>query len=167
MTEPLSEIAGQGVTVHGLDRGKLFLGLVVFAPTRGQPEQGPVGGPVTGTGKSFGIDKGLQPEDRMMVDLLPISGNSPGNAAKQMGGEMRDPYPWQDKESGVVGQQVAVALPGFRRPADEGVAAVDGVWCRGKGEAGNQPVAGIDQILEMFADRLRNSPDSGIAGSGH
>ena len=35
-----------------------------------------------------------------------------------------------------VSQQVAVALPGFRQPAEEGVAAVNGVWCRGKGETG-------------------------------
>lgn len=34
-----------------------------------------------------------------------------------------------DEEPSVVGQQVAVALPGLPRPADEDVAAVDGIWC--------------------------------------
>jgi hypothetical protein len=127
----------------------------------------PVGGPVAGAGEAFGIDKSLQPEDGMMVDFLPILGNGPGDAAKQMGGEMRNGEPGQHKESAVVGQQVAIALSRLRRPTEEGVATVDGVWRRGKGEASDQPVTGIDQIFEMFADRLAITqivilPDQGI-----
>jgi len=91
----------------------------------------------------------------MIVDFLPIFGNGPGNATKQMRSKMRDPHPWQNKESGVVSQQMAVALSGLHRPADKGVAMIDGVWRRGKGEAGDHPVFGIGQIFEMFADRLR------------
>ena len=89
------------------------------------------------------------------------------DAAKQMRSKMRDRHPGQNKESGVVGQQMAVTFPRLCRPAEEGVAAVDGVWRRGKGEAGNQSVAGIGQILQMFADRLRIAqivilPDQGV-----
>ena len=130
------------------------MGFVVFAPPRSESEKDPIGCLVTGTCKEFGIDEGLEPVERMIVDFLPICGNGPGNAPQQMGRKMRDLHPWQNEKSCVVGQQVAVALPGFRRPADEGVAMVDGVWHRGKGEAGDHPAFGIGQILEMFADRL-------------
>lgn len=84
MTKPLEVIAGQGVAVHGFDGGQLFLGFIIFAAAGGQPEQGPVGGSVTGPSESFGIDKGLKPEDRMMVHPLPILGDGFGNSAKQM-----------------------------------------------------------------------------------
>ncbi len=83
MTEPLAVIAGQGIAVHGFDGGQFELGFVIFAAAGGQAEQAPVGGPVTGSGESFGIDKGFKPEDRMMVHPLPIQGNGFGNAAQQ------------------------------------------------------------------------------------
>ena len=67
---------------------------------------------------------------------------------------MRHLYPGQNEKPSVIGQEVTVALAGQRRPADEGIATVDGVRCRRKGHAGHHPAARVDQILQVFADRL-------------
>ena len=37
------------------------MGFISCAPAGGQTKKGPVGRPVAGTGKFFGIDKGLKP----------------------------------------------------------------------------------------------------------
>ena len=63
---------------------------------------------------------------------------------------MRDANPGQNEESGVVRQQMVVALPGLRRPAQEVITAVDGIGCRAKGEAGHRPATGIGQILHQL-----------------
>lgn len=127
---------------------------VVLAAPRGHAEQNPVGGAIAGTGETLGIDKGLQPVNWVMVQSLPVGGYGSGDMAKQMGGKVRNLDPGQNEKPRVVGQEVAVALAGKRRPADEGVATVNGVRCRRKGHAGHHPAACGNQILEVFADRL-------------
>ena len=77
---------------------------VILATARSQTEPRPVGRLVTGASKSFGVDKGLEPEDGVMVKSLPIVGNSFGSEGKQVRGEVRHLNPRQNKESGVVGQ---------------------------------------------------------------
>lgn len=128
---------------------------IVFAAARCQTKADPVGGTITGPGESFGIDKGLKPQDGVVVEFLPIISNGSGDEAKEMGGKMRHPHPWQNKEPGVVSQQVSIAFPCLGRPAEKGVATVHGVWCRGKGKTRQHGITGIGQILEMFANRLR------------
>jgi len=84
MAEPLFEIASQGVAVHGLDRGNLNVATVILATARSQTEPSPVGRPVTGASESFGVDKGLEPDDGMVVKSLPIVWNSLGRDGEQV-----------------------------------------------------------------------------------
>ena len=91
----------------------------------------------------------------MMVNSLPVIGNDPGGEGEQVRGEVGDPYPRKDKESGVISQQVPVTLPGFRRPTDEGVTAGNGIRGRREGNAGQEPLSGKGQILEVLANWLR------------
>lgn len=87
MAKTLSAIARYGVSVHGFDGGELFMSAVVFAATRSQAKQDPVGGTITCPGEAFGIDKCLKPQDGLMRDCLPVIGNGPGDEAKLMGRE--------------------------------------------------------------------------------
>jgi len=58
------------------------MSVVVFAATRSQAKQDPVGGTITCPGEAFGIDEGLKPQNGMMIDCLPIIGNGPRDEAK-------------------------------------------------------------------------------------
>ena len=136
------------------DRGQPSAGLVVFATTSGQAEQGPVGDAVACAGEAFGIDKGLQPKKRMLVQTLPVFGDGSGDTPEQMGREMRNLYPGQDKKSGVVCQQVAVTLPALGRPAQVRITTVDSIGRRGKSETGHHATGGIGQIFQVFAHGL-------------
>lgn len=62
----------------------MLLDLVLFTSAGGQPEQGLISRPVTVAGESVCIDKILQPEDRMVIEPLPIFGNGLYDATKQM-----------------------------------------------------------------------------------
>lgn len=148
------EVFDKREAVHGLDGGELFLSFVVFATSGSVTEENPVGGFVAGPPESLGIDKGLQPVDGMIVARLPILGNDLCTSTKQVGCEMGDSDPRQQKESRIIGQQVAVFFQRLRGPAYELIPVEDAVWGRREGKAGNGSLAGKDQILQMFPDRL-------------
>jgi len=47
--------------------------VIVFPSACSVTKKNPVGSPVTGTGKSLGIDEGFQPIDRMVIKCLPVA----------------------------------------------------------------------------------------------
>lgn len=110
MTQPFAEITDKRETVHGLYGSKLFLSLVVFSSTGCVSQEDPVGGFITGTFEFFGINKGLQPENRVIVTSLPVRRNSSGTSAQQVRGQMWDLNPWQNEKTGIIGKQVTIFL---------------------------------------------------------
>jgi hypothetical protein len=72
MAEPVLIVSGQGVAVHGFDGGLFFTSAVALPAPGSEAEHEPVGGPVTGAGEAFGVDKGLQPENRVIIEVLPV-----------------------------------------------------------------------------------------------
>ena len=88
----------------------------------------PVGGAITDASKSLGVGKKLQPQDGMVVEFLPFSGNGFCCKTGQVGSQVIDLNPWQNEVSSIVSQQVAIPLPGFRRPADKAVATLHAQW---------------------------------------
>ena len=77
-------MAGQGITVHSLDGSLLLVSFIVFASPGSQSEKGPVGRTIACSGKSLGVDKGFEPQDWMVIHLLPIMRDVSGDSAKQV-----------------------------------------------------------------------------------
>jgi len=84
MTQPFAEITDKREAVHGFNRGQLFLSLVVFSPAGRIAKENPVGSFIAGPLKSFRINEGLKPEDRVVVTPLPVRRNSSGASAQQV-----------------------------------------------------------------------------------
>ncbi len=84
MTQPFTEITNKREAVHGFDRGKLLLSLVVFPSAGCVAKENPIGGFIAGTLESFGINEGLYPENRVIVVYLPVRRNSSGASAQQV-----------------------------------------------------------------------------------
>lgn len=114
----------------------------------------PVGGPVDSTGKARGIDHGFDPMDRMAVQGEPVVGQPPAGHPQQMRGQMGHPYPVGNQKAGVVGKQVEVLPSRLVVPADEGVAGRETIGDGGEGQAGDGPVLGHGNILQVFAHWL-------------
>jgi hypothetical protein len=95
MTQSLTEITDQGEGVHGFYRGQLFLGFVIFSSTGGIAKENPVGGFIAGTLESFGINKGLQPVNRVIVICLPVRRYPSGASAQQVRCQVRYLNPGQ------------------------------------------------------------------------
>jgi len=113
MTQPLTEITNQGEAVHGFYRGQLFLSFVIFPPSGCVAKEDPVGGLVACTPESFRINKGLQPENRVVAQGLPVSSNTIGTPAQQMGCQMWRLNPGQQEETGVIRKQVTMFFQGI------------------------------------------------------
>ncbi len=103
----------KGEAVHGFYRGELFLGFVVFSSAGCVAKEDPVGGFIACTLESFRINKGLQPENRVVVMRLPIRRNTLGAPAQQMGCQMRHLNPGQQEKAGIIRKQVTVFFQGI------------------------------------------------------
>ena len=83
----------------------------------------PVGGAVTGAGKTRGIDEGLGQQEAVTMDALPILGQAPQVQRQDARGQIGDaPGGGEDQEPGVVGQQMQALVVQHPRPADPGIA---------------------------------------------
>jgi hypothetical protein len=71
-----------------------------------------------------------------------------------MGGKALYPNPWQNEESGVVGNEMQISFPHIGAPSEKTVTASDVARRRRPAGAGNGTILEQDQILEMLTHRL-------------
>lgn len=89
----------------------------------------------------------------MAVSGHPVPTQSSETCSQNEAGQVRDPYPWKDYETGVICHQMEVLLTGGSVPADKLIAR-SGFPGRGtKKQTGNGAVQAIEgDIFNVFAD---------------
>ncbi len=127
--------------------------MIVLAPARGLAEEVPVRRPVARTLEPLRIHEALQVVDWVAVEILPVPGETPGHAAEKMAGKVRDPHPWQDEETGVVGEEADVLLARLPGPSDEAVPGAEVTRRRRPSEACHRASLGENQVLQVLAHR--------------
>ena len=90
----------------------------------------------------------------MRVQPLPILRNTPGHAAQNVRGQVRDFHPRQNQKARVVCQQVHVALARFVAPCKVPVAYLQVAWRALPGQARDHLPACFHQILQVLTHRL-------------
>ena len=98
------------------------VGRVEFAAALRFANADPIGGLVTGAGKTLLLDEGLQQHGAVAIAVLPIKREQACSHAQQLRGEVLGRDPGEDEEAGVVHDQVQPTLPLGAVPADERVA---------------------------------------------
>ena len=79
------------------------MNFVFYAAARGPPDMNPIGRLVACAGEAFGIHKGLQIINRMIIEFLPVHTDSAGHLPENMTGQVGDLYPRQDQEPCIAG----------------------------------------------------------------
>ena len=95
---------------------------VHFAAPLGLSDLDPVGRLVAGAGEALGVDEGFQQDGPVGVAVVPVLGELTRGQGQQFGGQVLGLDPGKDQETGIVDDQLKVALPLRRTPADEAVA---------------------------------------------
>ena len=79
--QQFTKIFTKRISPHCFDGPVRLLGLVIFAPASGLAQVSPISSPITGTLKTFGINKSFQKINRMVVKPLPIFGKKLSHTA--------------------------------------------------------------------------------------
>ena len=90
----------------------------------------------------------------MPIDPLPVQRQASSYPTQQVRGQMRNLHPGQNQEAAIVSQEADILAARLGQPANEAVAAPQMPRCRGPGQAGNGSASGLNQILQLFPDRL-------------
>jgi hypothetical protein len=101
------------------------VGLIILAAPGREPEQLPVGRPVTGSAETSGIKEGFRKVNRVAVHPPPIIGKHRGHTTGDVRRQMRDAHPGQNQKPRVRGDEADVAPPRFRVPAAIAVSAAE------------------------------------------
>src|SRR5262249_32133492 len=84
--QPRAKVRRQRIPEHLFDGPRRVLRRGPVAPAARPAEPDPVGGAVARPTKARRINKGLEPVDRMAVDLLPVGGEARRHPTEQMRG---------------------------------------------------------------------------------
>src|SRR2546425_9226668 len=97
----------QGIKVNVLERGLMpgSVGAVLASSSFGLADASPIGGSVSGAGKTVGLHKALQQINGMAILGLPITPDAVGNPAQNITGQVRHPRPRNDQKASVVGDE--------------------------------------------------------------
>jgi hypothetical protein len=155
MLQLLLEIIPQWVNPDSLDRTIYLVGKIVFASAGCLAKVVPVGGMVAGSRKSLGINECFKQMNVVMVLPLPISTYPVGNSGEYMRGKTLHLNPGKNQETGIVGNLVYIYSACLGVPSNKAIAAADVSGGRTEGTTGDRSIVAENNILEMFADRLR------------
>jgi len=110
--EGLSEVPCKGVAEDVFETSVRCAAVGALSPAGGEAEPFPAGSLITGPLKSpLGIDEGLEPDERMTGDALPVAGYPSCRPSEEVRGQVRNRHPGQDKKSGVHGDLVEISSP--------------------------------------------------------
>jgi hypothetical protein len=154
MGKNLPKVFSQRVKPYGFNRSPRRRIAIPFASALGKPHVNPVGCLVAGALKTLAVDKGLQKEDRMVVYFLPVSGEEPGHAAQDMGGQIRNLNPGQDEEAGILGNKMKVSISVSGWPPDKPIPRGDIPGGSAPTQAGQGAPLMEDHVLKVFPHGL-------------
>src|SRR5216684_496632 len=97
----------------------------------------PVGSLVAGAGKARLLDKGFEQDRPIGVAGLPVGGQSSADQGEDARGQVFAADPRQDKEAGIVDDEVQVALSLVGRPTDGLIAGFDLPGARAEAQGGD------------------------------
>jgi hypothetical protein len=102
--------------------------VVPLTPTLARPagsltHPNPVGRLVTRTPESVRLHEGFQQVNGVVVALLPVGRDAPGNLRQNMAGQMLNANPGQDQKTAVVGDELQARSALLSRPTDPLVSA--------------------------------------------
>src|ERR1035437_4660611 len=132
--------------------------VVPLAPTLARPagsltHPNPVGRLVTSAPESVRLHEGFQQVNGVVVALLPVGSDAPGNLRQNMAGQMGHPHPGQDQKTAVVGDELQARSTLLRRPTDPLVSISALPGGSAKEQAGQlDPGATPNQIAEVLAN---------------
>ena len=81
-SQELSEMGMEHFDPHGFGRNLDLTMTILAGPTGGLAQEEPVGGFISGGGKTFGLDKAFDEPNRMAVAALPILGELTGGLSQ-------------------------------------------------------------------------------------
>jgi hypothetical protein len=154
MCKDLSKIFNQRVKEDRFNRtGKSVID-VPFAPSLGETHRNPVGRLITGPLESFAIHKGLQKDDRMVVNFLPVLREDSDHSPQEVRCQMGNLDPGKNEEAGILGNEMDVSISVIGLPSDEVIPRGHLPGCSSPAEASQRPPLMEGHILEMFSHGL-------------
>jgi len=114
-----SKVFNQRIKEYGFNGSRRPMVDIPFTSTLGEPHLNPVGGLIAGALKSLGIHKGLQKDEGMVIDSLPVPGEDSGHSAQQVRGQRGNLHPRQDEEASILGDEMEVSISVSGLPSDE------------------------------------------------
>ena len=128
------------------------LGPVLTGAAFSLPDALPVGGSVTGCGKTLPLHKGLQQIDGMTVFGLPVPAQAPAQVTQNTTGQPR--HAPQHQKAGIVGQEVKILGAAGAVPPDIPIPIGTLPGRSAKEQAGQGAAMAIaNQILQILPDR--------------
>src|SRR6516164_3911984 len=108
----------QGIEVDVFDRNLMpaSLGAVLAGAAFSLPDALPVGGSVTGCGKTLPLHKGFQQIDGVTVFGLPVATQPPAKVAQNITGQLG--HPPQHQKADIVGQETKIVGAAGAVPPD-------------------------------------------------
>lgn len=130
------------------------MGAIPFPSAPGAAHGDPIGRLVASPLEAGGVHEGLQKCEGMMVGLLPIGGEDFGHFPQDMRSQVGNSDPREDKESGILGDEVNILVPLGMVPSDKEIAAPHFPGCGPPTDAGQGAILMEGDILEVFSHRL-------------
>lgn len=150
----LSEVLNQRVKEDGFNRGTRSIVDIPFTTTFGETHMHPVGGLIAGALKSFAIHKGLQKDDRVAVDALPVPGEDSGHSPQDVRGQAGNSNPGKNEESSILGDEGNVSISVSGLPTDELIPTSHFPGRRSPTEASQRTPLVENHVLEVFPHGL-------------
>lgn len=154
MHKDLSKVFNQRVEEDRFNRTGKPVVDVPFASSLGETHMNPVGRLIAGSLESFVIHKGLQKDDRMVVDFLPVLWEDSDHSPQEVRCQMGNLDPGQDEEAGVLGNKMDVSISVIGLPSDEAIPRGHLPGCSSPAEASQRPPLMEGHILEVFSHGL-------------
>jgi hypothetical protein len=143
------EVARERIDPDTFNRLGVAMQGVELAATLRIPEELPVGGLVTGTGKARLLDEGFDQDRPIGIAGLPVIGQALSGQSQDAGSEIFAVDPRQDQEPGVIDDQMQVALSLICGPTDELVPELYFPGASAEAEGGDDVACGADEVAQL------------------
>jgi hypothetical protein len=154
MRKDLSKVFNQRAKEDSFNRiGKPIVD-VPFASSLGEAHMNPIGCLIAGSFESLAIHKGLQEDDRVVVDFLPVSWEDFRHPPQEVRCQMGNLDPRKNEEAGILGNKIDVSIPVSGLPSDEVIPRGHLPSCSSPTEASQRPPPMEGHILEVFSHGL-------------
>jgi len=153
-SKEVSKVFNQRIKEYGFNGSRRLVVDIPFTSTLGESHLNPVGGLIAGARKSLAIHKGLQKDDGMVINSLPVPGEDSGHSAQQVRGQIGNLHPGKDEEASILGEEMDVSISVSRLPSDELIPAGHLPGCRPPAETGQRAALMEDHILKVLPDGL-------------